>query len=365
MFADLAVFALTPRSASVLFGAGLGLMFGVLAQRSRFCLRRGLVGDDTERRTALGVWIMALAIAVAGTGAILAAGLVDLAGHRFMASKLPVLAIVIGGLLFGAGMVLARGCASRLTVLAGTGNLRALTTLIVFAAVAHATLKGALAPLRTAIGAHTIDLGGWVSLASLPGGAAVWSSLIAAALLVVAVRSGARPSLLVAGALIGALAPLGWLGTGFLLKDEFDPIPAESIALTSAASESLFWWIASSAIAPTFGVGFLGGVVAGSFLAAIATREFKVLGFTEETRTGSYLAGGALMGVGGVLAGGCTVGAGLAGAATLSVAAILALAAIAGGGLLTHALIRRQADGGGLLRSSNTALASGMRAISL
>jgi len=333
-------FGLTPRTASVLIGAGLGLAFGILAQRTAFCLRRAIVGDPADRSAAQGVWAIALAVALIGTATVLGLGLIDLNGHRLMSSQLPILAIVLGGLLFGIGMVLTRGCASRLTVLAGTGNLRALTVLIVFAAVAHAAIKGALAPIRTSLGAYTVDLGGVSSLAALPGGVLLWSAVGATALLFVVARSAARPLYLAGGALIGALAPLGWLATGWLLKDEFDPIPAESIALTSAGAETLFWWVASSAIQPTFGVGFLAGVVGGSFLASLLSGEFKVVGFTEATPTGRYLAGGALMGLGGVLAGGCTIGAGLAGVGTLSVAAILALASIVAGAVLVQAVSR-------------------------
>lgn len=367
MLAELGLGDLSPPTAAVLFGGLLGLAFGILAQRSAFCLRRAVVGSDAERPSARGVWLMALAVSVAGTGALLATGIVDLSGHRFNASKLPLLAIVVGGLLFGAGMVLARGCASRLTVLAGSGNLRALTVLIVFAAVAHATLKGALAPVRTSLASATVDLGSAASLAAWPGGPLLWSSAIALALLAVALRSGARPSALLMGSLIGALAPLGWLGTGYLLKDEFDPIALESLALTSAASETLFWWIASSAIAPTFGVGFLAGVLGGSFLASVASRQFAVEGFGAATSTGNYLAGGALMGVGGVLAGGCTVGAGLVGVATLSVAAALALLSICGGAMLASTLGNRLAASRDAEsnRSTTPTLAIASRAISL
>ncbi|MGE0767290.1 MAG: YeeE/YedE family protein [Hyphomicrobiaceae bacterium] len=339
-------FGLTPRAAAVIVGAGLGLAFGVLAQRTRFCLRRAVAGPVRERQAALGVWAMALAVALAGTTIVLMSGLVDLSGHRLFSGRLPVVAIVLGGLLFGTGMVLARGCASRLTVLAGTGNLRALTVMLVFALVAHATLKGALAPIRTTFGAVAVDLGAYSSLAALPGGAPLWAGIAIAVLLGLVVRSGARVSDLLGGALIGALAPLGWLATGWLLADEFDPVPVESIALTSAGADTLFWWVASSAIQPTFGVGFLAGIVSGSALAALIAREWKVVGFTEEVSTGRYIAGGALMGFGGVLAGGCTIGAGLAGASTLSIAAILALASIIAGAVLARELMAASRTGG-------------------
>ncbi len=365
MLSDLGLGDVSTRSAAVVAGGVLGLLFGLLAQRTRFCLRRGLVGPSDERRDALGTWLMALAVATVGTGALIVSGFVDFAGHRLMMAKLPVVAIVLGGLMFGVGMVLARGCASRLTVLAGSGNLRALTALIVFAAVAHATMKGALAPVRTWLGGFTLDLGSTASLASLPGGVVFWTGVIALAAGFAAVRLGARPWLLAGGAAIGVLAPLGWWITGHALRDEFDPIPLESLALTSAGADSLFWWVASSAIAPTFGVGLLAGVLAGSAIAAIAAREFAWEGFTEHTPTANYLLGAVLMGVGGVLAGGCTVGAGLSGIGSLSVAAILALAAIVGGALAMDRLraLRMTAARDGRSRAGSLAIAA--RAISL
>jgi uncharacterized membrane protein YedE/YeeE len=341
MFQDLGLDGWTPQSAAVV----LGLVLGLLAERSGFCLRRGIVGAPDERRGALGVWAAALAVAIAGTTVVTSLGLVEMGQHRLLATRVPLLAIVAGGLMFGAGMVLARGCASRLTVLAGTGNLRAVATLVVLAIVAHATLKGALAPIRTFIGGHAIDVGAGSSLAALPGGAQVWAAMLAAGLAVAALVSKARASHVAMGAAIGALVPLGWLGTGFLLRDEFAPIPLESLAFTSATSEGLFWWVAGTAVAPTFGVGVLGGVLAGSFVSAALGRRLSFTGFTAETPTGRYLAGGALMGVGGVLAGGCTVGAGLAGVSLLSVAALVALAAIVVGGLATRAVLERPARG--------------------
>ena len=64
--------------------------------------------------------------------------------------------------------------------------------------------------------------------------------------------------------------------------------------------------------------------------------EFLWQAFETAQQTRYYFLGAFLMGVGGVLAGGCTVGAGLAGIPTLSIAAILALAAIAAGGLFAQ-----------------------------
>ena len=101
---------------------------------------------------------MALASAIVGFLLASQWGYVDLAGHRYLDRELPLLALVVGGLAFGAGMILTRGCASRLTVLGATGNMRAVTVLIIFAIVAHATLKGVLAPLRVAFGSVSTTL---------------------------------------------------------------------------------------------------------------------------------------------------------------------------------------------------------------
>ena len=97
----------------------------------------------------------------------------------------------------------------------------------------------------------------------------------------------------------------------------------------------LFWSIASTSIPAGFGVGLIGGVILGSFTAAISKNEFQWITFENHQQTKQYLLGAVLMGSGGVLAGGCTVGAGLAGIPTLSFAAISALICVVIGALMT------------------------------
>ena len=341
MFESFGFENLTAPQAAVLFALAIGVLFGALAQITKFCFRRALVGED--RRAAAGVWLTALAVAVLGTQTAVALEWISFADHRFMISDVPVLAIAVGGALFGAGMVLTRGCISRLTVLTGTGNLRALVVLLTFAVVAHMTLKGLLAPVRVALGGVTVDLGEAVSLAALPGGAVLWAGLIVVAALAFAIRSGNRTSHLALAALIGLLVPLAWVGTGFILYDDFDPIAMESLSFTSPAAETLFWGIANTSIPAGFGVGLLGGVVAGALMASLIFGGFAWQSFETPRQTGRYLLGGGMMGLGGVLAGGCTLGAGLSGVPTLSVAAIFAIAMIAAGAWAMHALLNQDA----------------------
>jgi uncharacterized membrane protein YedE/YeeE len=332
MFEQLGFETLTAPQAALWFALALGCAFGALAQITRLCFRRMIDGED--RRQAAGIWLMALATATLGTQVAILLGWIDFADHRFMVTNLPVVAIVIGGFAFGAGMILTRGCVLRLTVLGASGNLRALLVLVVFAIVAHATLKGVLSGLHTSLKAITIELA-----PTLPGTPLLLAALIAGAALAFAWRSGLGAGMLALAALLGLLVPLGWIGTGFILFDDFDPIALQSLSFTAPVTETLFWVIASTAIAPGFGVGLMGGTVLGAGLAALLRGQFAWASFNSTRQTARYLAGAGLMGFGAVLAGGCTVGAGLSGVPTLSFAAILALTAIALGGALMRFLL--------------------------
>ena len=341
MFESLGFAGLTPLGASVLLGLGLGFLYGLLAQRSGFCLRRGLVGEWRDCLPALGVWVMGLATAMAGTRMAVAAGLVSFEAHRFLAPDLPVASALVGGALFGAGMVLAGGCASRLAVLVGSGNLRALLVLVVFAVTAHATMKGVLAPLREMLGAAKVPADGAAALTALPG-SEVWPLGLALAAAALALRSGARASHLAMAGAIGLLVPLGWIGTGFVLLDDFDPIPLQSLGFTGPMADTLFWTVAATSIPAGFGTGLVAGVVGGSGVAALVAGDFRWESLDGPRQTGRYLAGAVMLGVGGVLAGGCTVGAGLSGVSTASLAALLALSAMAVSARAVGAVLTRR-----------------------
>lgn len=297
MYAELGLDYLDVRLASAFFGLALGVMFGALAQRTRFCLRRAVAGAPEERHSAAGVWLTALVSALLGTQLAVALGVIDFGEHRFFMADIPALAIVAGGLLFGAGMVLTRGCVSRLTVLGASGNLRALTVVLVFAVVAHATLKGVLAPLRTTLGGFTVNVGEMTGFAALPGGAWGWTLVLAMVALAVVLRSGNRVGTLIMAVALGLLVPLGWVGTGYVLYDDFDPIALESLSFTAPAADSLFFVVASTAIPAGFGVGLIGGTLLGALVAALVSREFTWTSFEGPRQTGRYFAGAAHYGL--------------------------------------------------------------------
>ena len=133
-------------------GAVIGALFGFFAQRSRFCLRAAVIefwhGKFAEK---LSVWLLAFASAVIAVQALILSGLLDVSGARQLANRGSLSGALVGGLLFGAGMIMTRGCASRLLVLSANGNLRALLSGLVFAVTAQAALAGSLSPLRAEI----------------------------------------------------------------------------------------------------------------------------------------------------------------------------------------------------------------------
>ncbi len=327
-FEDVDIVALLPWA-----GLVIGLAFGFIAQQSRFCLRSAVVGSTRASLSPMaGSFALAMIVAIIGTQSLSYAGFLDLDATRFVSETLPLGALLLGGLMFGAGMVLTRGCASRLTVLSAQGNLRAVTVLMVFAIFAYATLRGVFAAPRVAFTDAT-------NLETMAQIAPIAATLLIAALATIAWRSRVRPGLAIAGALVGLLIVAGWFATGALLVDEFEPRAAESLAFTSGASDALFFTLASTAIDASFGAGLMGGTVLGAFLSAALRRELRLESFEDPQQTLRYFAGGALMGSGGVLAGGCTVGAGLTGVSTLALAPMIAVVAIIAGAAATHALL--------------------------
>ena len=328
----------------LLFGLALGVLFGIAAQITRFCLRRSVAGEEGVDRAGLSVWLLALATAIAAVQFAVGTGYAVLDESRYLNPDIPALAIVLGGLAFGVGMVLTRGCVTRLTVLSATGNMRALTVLVVFAITAHAMMKGILAPLRTTLGEISFELP-FATIAAVPGISVVLPIGLIAGSVWLAKRGGAPVTHLGLGALIGLLVAAGWIGTSTLLMDEFDPSPVQSIAFTLPWTDSLFWVIASTAIPAGFGTGLIGGVMVGAFLSALVRSELALVSFAEPQQTVRYGAGGVLMGIGGVLAGGCTIGAGLSGVATLSLSAMLALVAIVTGAVVARYVLGARSAG--------------------
>ena len=291
----------------------IGLGFGALARWSGFCMR-GAVEDALTKPEAprLRGFLLAMAVAVITTQALVLAGWLDLSKAVVLPNSLFWVGALLGGALFGVGMTLTGGCGTRLLVLAAGGNLRSVVSFVVFALVAYATVRGILAPARASLmAAGSIIL----PKQTLPLAFVAWR------------RVPARH--LVAGALIGLLVPLGYLATGVLGRDEFEPTTVQSINVTQAGGDALVYLLIWTGARINFGIAFVAGVLAGAALVAVLGRDFKLVGFEQPADMLRYAAGAAMMGVGGVLALGCTIGNGLTGIASLAPTSFIAVPAMA------------------------------------
>jgi len=133
---------------------------------------------------------------------------------------------------------------------------------------------------------------------------------------------------------VGLLVTLGWWITSHVGVDEFDPVPPTSLSFIAPAAESLLYVQVAVGRAFSLGPAIMCGTLAGAGVTALATRNFVLEGFDEPRQLLTCLAGGLLMGFGGVLAVGCSIGQGLSGLSTLAMASLPAcLGIIIGAGI--------------------------------
>ena len=328
----------------LLCGLGVGLLFGVAAQRSAFCLRASAVElAEGQIGPRISVWFLAFFTALAVTQGAIWAGVLDVSTARQLSGVGSLSGAVIGGLMFGVGMVLARGCASRLLVLSATGNLRALITGLVLTLVAQSSLRGVLAPAREyltqlwTIEGQGRDLG---HVLSLSHGVACAIACACLALSLALARYRQIPALkVVAAVLVGGAVALGWIVTYTLSQFSFEVIPVASVTFTGPATDTLMAFVSQRSVPLSFGLGLVPGVFLGAGGAAVGFKEWRIARFSPDTPMERYLLGAVLMGFGAMLAGGCAVGSAMSGGAVLSLTAWLAALSIWVGGVAMALLL--------------------------
>ncbi|MGB0681565.1 MAG: YeeE/YedE family protein [Magnetovibrionaceae bacterium] len=349
-----------PQSILIYGALIIGLVYGAIARASGFCFRSALLEAADGQIGARGglqlrAWALALGVALVGTQALGAAELVDFSEAMYVTSPILWGGMIVGGLAFGFGMILTRGCAGRHLILASGGNLRAFYVVIVLGIAAYMTMRGLIAIFRMELNAvssletETTTFAHAVSSLTGLENPGLWIALgLALPLGFLALRGlGSRVNLRVAGTLagglgIGLLVPLAWLVTGNLGFDDFDPQPVQALTFTGPVGDGLVFLMTYTGSSLNFGITVVGGAIAGAVLVALAKREFVLQGFEDPGQMLRYTLGGALMGMGGVMALGCTIGQGLSGLSTLSIGSALSFAAITLGGLAGRAWLQRR-----------------------
>jgi uncharacterized membrane protein YedE/YeeE len=353
----------------ILSGGLVALVLGALANKTNFCTM-GAVSDwvnmgDTAR---LRSWFFAIALAILGVALLELFAVVDPGESRvpYRGSVFFWPRYLLGGLMFGVGMTLASGCGNKSLVRIGGGNLKSVLVVLVAGAMAYTMTRtdfyavvfhGWMAPISPDLAAAGAPGQGLGTLLGALVGAEAPASLnpyagvvLALAILAVVFRSAdfrAQRDPLLGGAAVGLAVVAGWyltggpMGAAWMEAVEFmdNPPPGagtQSYTFIGPMGEALVYLASpGNTRLVTFGVAALAGVIAGSFLYAVASRSFRIEWFVDLKDFLTHLVGGVLMGVGGVLAMGCTIGQGVTGVSTVALGSFLALGAIILGSALT------------------------------
>lgn len=343
-----------------------GGVIGATAQRSNFCTM-GAISDvmamgDYRRMRA---WILAMAVAMIGTQVMHGLGLIDIYKSIYLTPNFGWLGAIVGGLMFGFGMTISGGCANRNLVRIGGGNLKSIFVVILMGIFAYMTLRGLIGMARVQLeSVSMVDLtekglesqGMADMIAAAIGGGAqtvrgAMAVLIAGGMLIFCFKdAGFRGSKanVASGVVIGAMIPVGWWITGIIGNDEFDPTALNSFSFVNPSGESLQYLMTFTGTTINFGVSTVGGVIVGSFLAAVASRTFHIESFSDAGDMTRHMVGAALMGIGGVTAMGCTIGQGITGLSTLALGSLIALLSIIAGAVYGLKYLEEGSLAGGL-----------------
>jgi len=333
----------------------LAFVFGAVGNRTNFCTM-GAVSDwvNMGSLARMRMWLLAIAVAILGSSALAAAGLVDFSKSIYTGASFTWLSYLVGGLLFGVGMTLGSGCGSKTLIRVGAGNLKSLVVYVFLGLAAYMTLRGILGAFRVGVlEKATVTLSSGQDLPALLGiNRAVLAVLVAGALIAFVYKSREFRSSFdytLGGVVTGLVVVGGWYVSGVIghVAEDPDTLQEAFLATNTGRMESfsfvsplaytleyLMFWTDKSKIV-TYGIASAAGVIAGSAAYALATRTFRWEGFRDAEDTANHVLGGLLMGFGGITALGCTIGQGITGFSTLALGSILTFVSIVAGSALT------------------------------
>ncbi|PHP66184.1 mmebrane protein [Zhengella mangrovi] len=324
--------------------AGLlaGLVMGYAARRTHFCtlsaLERHWYAADS---TGLSSWILAAAVALMATQAMIHGGVADISRSFYLSPLFGVTGAVIGGLAFGFGMALVGTCGFGALVRAGGGSLRSVVVLLVLGLSALAAQKGLIAQLRVEIVDNlAIDLAPVKSqslgdIASHFAGADLSIAVavaVATLMLAWAFRDAAfrrSRGRILTGIVLGLAVAFGWWATSTAAHHAFQPVQIEAASFVVPVGDTIMHFATFTGVVPDYGVGLMIGVVLGAALCAWWADDMRWEACDDARELSRHMAGGFLMGTGGVFAMGCTIGQGVSAVSTLALSAPVVMISIA------------------------------------
>lgn len=327
-----------------ILGLIIGLAFGMIAQKNQFCFSGSIKDYVLIKSTKRGASvIMAMIVAIISTNLMANHFEIDLTQSAYFKNNINYLAIIFGGLMFGAGMMIADGCSSRSLVKYAQGDSNALITLLFIAIFAYATTKGFLYGFFDPFinNSFLIELSS--NLENFRINIFV-ILVILAIILFILTKKIKRIFTLFDGVLVGLLVAIAWFVTGVIGQDSMErdiALSGISFVYPTAKTLELFTYYEVNEL--SFGVSMIIGVLIGTFIMSSMNKKYS-FGCTANKNINKVkynMIGGALMGTGGIMAIGCTVGQGLTGLSTLAFSSALAIVSIFISGVITARILNK------------------------
>lgn len=323
----------------VLYGLLVGILFGFALQRGRFCMnsaiRDTVLLKDTTLLKSVGVAVL---VGMFGFALMAMGGLIKISPTPFFWG-----ANMVGGFVFGIGMVLAGGCASGITYRVGEGMVGALSALVGLSAAATLTVMGFLKPVKDALQSSTKVMVGesnptLANVFGLPHNvvALVLAVVIAGVWFFVA-RKGGEDEPKSDDPLVKRVFKngWGWLATGIAIglinMLAFYSSTAAGRSYALAITSGWLTIVKLGMSVPETKMGWdawlVIGIVVGALIASLIAGEFKIRwpGWGMLLQT---FAGGLLMGFGAVTSAGCNVTHILSGLPQLGIGSLVGAIAI-------------------------------------
>lgn len=314
-----------------------GILLGLAARIGRFCTLGAIedlyYGENTLR---LRMWGIAIGVSVIGTFGLSFAGLLDLQQTLYLSRSWNPLASIFGGLVFGYGMALAGNCGYGALARVGGGDLRSLLIVLIMGIFAYVALGGPLSSVRIWVfGApqEQAPLATFAQTLAQISGQSIELSGIAIGICILCVTLMSRklrkaPSYIFWGAIAGFAIVSGWAGTQWVANTGFDATNVVTHTFSAPIGETVLWAMTSSGNSISFGTGSVLGVVLGAFLGSLIKGHFRWEACDDPRELRRQILGAALMGIGAVVAVGCSVGQGLSAFSVLAFSAPVTLTCI-------------------------------------
>lgn len=326
---------------AALAGLITGSAFGLAARLGDFCtlgaLESAVWGGDQRR---LRLWGIVLATAIATTQGLALAGLIDITASQYHRISWSLGGSLAGGLIFGYGMALAGNCGFGALARAGGGDIRALIVAVVMGISGFFVLSGPAAPLRLWLFPQDFDAppqgilhdAAQLGLSPVVVVLLLFLGLLGWALSCAPLRHS--PRMILWGVVAGLAVTFAFWSTSRLAAISLDAVPVEGPSFTAPLGRAILYVMTSSGSGLSFSTGLVFGVILGGLGGALLRGLFRWEACEDPRELGRQLSGAVLMGIGGVIAIGCSVGQGLSGFAALAWSGPVTLAAISLGGLI-------------------------------